>query len=132
MLIWCEAGLASLAVELGLGDAMRLGRGEDLSGGRDKARLLSSALEAVMGAIFVDGGEAEAMRVGRLLFAKRVERGSAGTKDHKSLAELAQARGGSAPHYRIAGIDGPDHARVYRVEVSTTDGPGRVDRDAQS
>jgi len=133
----CEAGLASLAVELGLGEAMRLGRGEDLSGGREKARLLSSAFEALMGAVLVDGGEAQVMRVGRLLFEERVLQSSAGTKDHKSrLQELTQARGGAAPTYAVVGIDGPDHDRVYRVEVRTSDsrvagGQGRSKLEAE-
>ena len=114
----CEAGLQEVAMGLGLGELLRLGRGEERSGGRDKARLLASAFEAVMGAVFVDGGEAEAVRVGRHLFGERIHQHAPGSNDYKSrFQEITQANGRGMPRYQISQIEGPDHARRYTVSV---------------
>jgi len=118
----CEPSLAAIAGELGLGDALRLGRGEERSGGRDKPRLLASALEACLGAVYLDGGSLVADRVARDLFAERLDRDPPGARDFKSrVQERVQADARVTPVYRVLATDGPDHARRFRV-VAELDG----------
>jgi len=114
----CESGLKEVAEELGLGEHLRLGRGEERSGGRAKARLLASAFEAIVGAILVDGGEGAVHGVVRRLFEKRIHQSAPGEHDYKSrFQEATQAASCGMPRYRIAQVDGPDHARRYTVEA---------------
>jgi len=115
-----ERGLASVGRELGLGPCLLLGRGEERSGGREKPSLLADALEAVLGAVFCDGGFAPAQAAVETLFAAAIEsavRHKTGS-DHKTrLQEFFQARHGRPPAYRLAQAEGPDHQRLYTVEV---------------
>lgn len=114
----CESGLAEVARELGLGQAILLGKGEERSGGREKPRLLSSALEACFGAVLRDVGVERAFAVARALFEPRLVAGSTFENDFKSrVQEIVQARGGKSPRYAIVGTDGPDHARRYEVAL---------------
>jgi ribonuclease-3 len=116
-----EASLARVGRDLDLGAELRLGRGETRSGGRDKDSLLADACEALLGAIFLDGGFEAAQTVVERLFAEAVGeavRRKVGV-DHKTrLQELLQARFGRPPRYRLVEAAGPDHQRRYRVEVS--------------
>ncbi len=114
-----SVALAELGRELGLGEHLKLGRGEDASGGRDKSSLLADALEAVIGAVYIDQGY-EIARKGILeLFGPRVdqvlERGDAG--DPKSALQERVARGGATlPIYRVVS-KGPDHDKRFSAEV---------------
>lgn len=111
--------LAGYARRVGLGEALRLGVGEERSGGRDKDSLLADALEAVFGAIFLDGGFPAARAVIRSLFegSGRAEPAAAGYFDAKTqLQEVAQARGWNLPEYLLAGESGPDHDKTFTVE----------------
>lgn len=118
----CERGLAGLAEELGLGAALRLGKGEIRSGGRTKPRLLASALEAVVGAVSVDAGAPRAFDLARRLFEPRLHLGVPGETDYKSrLQELAQAERSATPRYHVESAEGPDHDRVFEVAVSLGD-----------
>lgn len=113
-----EKGLAKVAVGLGLGSAMRLGKGEERSGGREKPRLLSSALEACIGAIYLDAGAQVAFDVARGVFESWLHRTAPGHRDFKSRAqEWAQGRFGLTPKYRVVSSDGPDHARQFVVAL---------------
>ncbi len=112
--------LARVAEAIGLGRFMLLGRGEEASGGRTRIRLLSSTLEAVLGAIYLDQG-LEAVREFILRWLgpelQRIRREEQ-TKDPKSrLQEITQAETGQAPAYHTVASEGPDHARVFVVEV---------------
>lgn len=133
----CEAALASMARDLGIGEALRLGRGEERSGGRDKPRLLASALEACLGAVFLDGGPSAAMTVGRALFGQRLELAVPGASDYKSrVQELVQSERGVTPRYRLLGAEGPDHDRRFRVAIQVGDellgeGEGRSKGEAE-
>ena len=95
--------LAAVAGELGVGDALRLGKGEDASGGRAKASILADAMEAVIGAVYVDGGLDAARRLVLDLLADRIDSevagpGGPGGADHKTqLQELVARRLESAP-----------------------------------
>jgi ribonuclease-3 len=111
--------LAEVARELALGDLVLLGRGEELSGGRDKASILADALEAVLGAVYLDAGLASARGLIERLFRPRMQayaRGE-GERDYKTvLQELSSQDFGSVPDYRVV-ARGPDHAKEFTATV---------------
>ncbi|MEQ9699443.1 MAG: ribonuclease III [Sandaracinaceae bacterium] len=118
----CERSLASIANELELGIGLRLGKGEEKSGGREKPRLLASALEASVAAIYLDAGEQEAITIARGLLAPHVDALEPGERDYKSrLQEVLQRGGNPAPTYTLLGTEGPDHERLFRVAVRLED-----------
>lgn len=115
----CEAALAEVAREIGVGDALRLGKGEARSGGREKPRLLASALEACVGAVCIDGGIGAAIACTERVLESRVSLASPGHSDFKSrIQELAQARQLGVPTYQLVDAVGPDHQRIFHVSVS--------------
>jgi len=109
------------ARRLRLGDDLRLGRGEEKTGGRDKPALLADALEAVIAAIYLDGGLDAARQVlRRVLFESALEeRGERiADSDRKSaLQEFLQGRGQPPAEYRLAGETGPDHQKKFEIQV---------------
>jgi ribonuclease-3 len=107
--------LADVAAELGIGDFLLLGRGEDAAGGRTKSSILSDAFEAVLGAVYVDGGPQVAYALVERLIGPRLERASQrlGQLDHKTnLQELAARLGMASPGY-VVRSEGPDHAKQF-------------------
>jgi ribonuclease-3 len=106
---------------LAIGEHLRLGRGEEKTGGREKPALLADAFEAVVAAIYLDAGLGAAREVlRRLLFERALEEGREGMaeSDQKSaLQEFLQGRGQSPAEYRLARESGPDHQKVFQVEV---------------
>jgi ribonuclease-3 len=132
-----ERGLSEAAAAMGVGDAMRLGKGEQKSGGRTKPRLLSSALEACVGAVYCDGGADAAFATARRIFEPRLHTSAPGQRDAKSQAqEWAQAHLGGTPSYRLVGTQGPDHEREFTVALELNDeeiatGAGRSKIDAE-
>ena len=112
--------LARVARRLGLGDFLRLGRGEDQSGGREKNALLADALEAVLGALWLDGGT-EAVRpvFVRWFAAELAEAVAAGGDDNPKgdLQERLQREGQASPRYERIEETGPSHARHFTVAV---------------
>lgn len=114
-----EEHLARLAAELGLDGCIRLGRGEEASGGRQKPSILAAALEAVVGAVYLDGGYEAALALLRPLFASWVaEPPLPRQSDSKSaLQELLQQRYGEGPVYRLEKEEGPDHDKRFTVRV---------------
>jgi len=119
------SSLAAIARRIGLGEAIRLGRGEELTGGRRKTSLLADIFEAVLGAIYLDGGIRPARAfVTRHLGEALVETGERGrrTDDYKTrLQEAVQARLQLTPSYRIVSTTGPAHALDFEVEVLVDD-----------
>ena len=116
-----EKGLSEAAASVGVGAAIRLGKGEEKSGGREKPRLLSSALEACIGAIYSDGGAEAAFEAARRIFEPRLHTAAPGRRDAKSRAqEWAQANLGGTPSYRIISSEGPDHEREFTVAIELT------------
>jgi ribonuclease-3 len=118
------AWLHEAALRLELGEYLQLGRGEEMSGGRTKKTLLVDALEALIAAVYLDGGlEAARDFVDRCIVAPRVSDGAAdaltsGLTDYKSaLQELAQARRLPQPRYVIVRERGPEHSKTFTVEV---------------
>ena len=113
--------LETAARRLGLGEHLRLGRGEEKTGGREKPALLADAFEAVVAALYLDGGLPVARQMlRRVLFEHAIEeRGTdIAAADRKSaLQEFLQGRGQPPAEYRLSGQSGPDHRRTFRVEV---------------
>jgi ribonuclease-3 len=115
-----EKSLAQVARNLELGEYLRLGRGEEKSGGRNKDSLLANALEAFLGAVFCDSGFEEARQVAEGLLAAEMERAGqrkAGMDFKTRLQEVLQGRFGTVPEYVLSQVEGPDHRRLYGVEV---------------
>jgi ribonuclease-3 len=115
-----EHGLAEVARELAIARWLLLGKGEDKSGGRDKPRILADTLEAIVGAVFLDGGfDAAATTVDRLLGARIETVELKNFYDFKTrLQELAQARLKTTPTYRVIQELGPDHGKAFVVAVN--------------
>jgi len=113
--------LEIVARKLGIGEFLRLGRGEEKTGGREKAAIIADALEAVVAAIYLDSGLEAARRVlHRVLFESALELGGVriGDSDRKSaLQEFLQGKGKPPAEYRLAGETGPDHQKSFYVEV---------------
>ena len=117
--------LASLARELGLESWLRLGRGEDGQGGRHRDALLSDAFEAVLGAVFTDGGyEAARCVVGHVFGAHWPRTADAQIpKDCKTrLQEFTQRLFKERPVYTLVGSHGPEHAKLFEVRLELPDG----------
>jgi ribonuclease III len=114
---------AEVAREVDLGTAVRMGRSEMLSGGRRKPALLGDAMEAVIAAVYLDGGIEAARALVLRLWGPRIAAARAQTRDAKTaLQEWAQARGMPPPEYRDLARAGPDHAPVFSVEARLADG----------
>jgi ribonuclease-3 len=133
-----EAGLARIADALALGQWIFLGRGEEQAGGRQKRSLLANTFEALVGAIYLDGGFQAAFQVAeRLMQPILADVPSAANKDFKSrLQELAQARLQMAPSYTVLSERGPDHAKTFEVAILIGDKEygrafGRSKKEAQ-
>ena len=132
----CEDSLVEVAAQLELGQYLKLGRGEDAGGGRERPSIQADAVEAVIAAIYLDGGIGSARK-----FIQRfiLDRGDvvAVSRDHKTaLQELVQRESGQVLEYRLLGATGPDHAKVFRVEVDLNGeavgtGEGRSKKEAE-
>jgi ribonuclease-3 len=130
--------LADVARDLGLGEEVFLGKGEEQSGGRDKTSILADAMEAVLGSVYLDRGLDAARRLIERLFWPRMVayvRGE-GDRDYKTgLQELAAQDLGSVPQYRVT-EEGPDHAKQFTATVflggqSYGTGSGRSKKEAE-
>lgn len=131
--------LAEVATDAKLGDHLRFGNGEEQSGGREKGSILADFVEALIGAVFLEGGLDAARTVIRRLLGTRIDAAIAdGGKnvDHKSrLQELVAALDMTAPSYRLDAV-GPDHARQFTATVSVGErtlgvGEGRSKKQAE-
>ena len=116
----CEEALHREAVKLGLAQHLLLGRGEDLSGGRERPSILADAVEAVIGAIYLDGGWEPARRF-ILSFIREDTAQAAGhgqVHDYKTqLQEIVQKNREETLSYRLAATEGPDHEKRFTVEL---------------
>jgi ribonuclease-3 len=134
------ATLASYAQRIGLGDHLLLGRGEEKTGGRRKQALLADTYEAVIAAIYLDGGVEQA----RAFIAREfgpaiaaIHQHGLGGQDYKSaLQEYLQSREEPLPEYRLTGTAGPDHRKLFQVEVavrgeSLANGTGPSKKEAE-
>ena len=133
-----SAALADVAAELAVGDALRLGKGEDASGGREKPSILADAMEAIIGATYLDGGWDAAEALVMTLLGERIEEAAAGPggQDFKTrLQELAAREFDQLPRYFVRD-EGPDHAKTFNATVFIADqlrgsGAGRSKKQAE-
>ncbi len=135
----CEASLAKLAYRLNLGEYLRLGKGEAGGGGSSRPSLLADAVEALIGALYLDLGLEHAARLVLELYRPVLQELQAGElrQDYKTLMqEYAQSRFGLTPEYRITGERGPDHDKVFEAEIMlqgcpSGQGAGRSKKEAE-
>ncbi|WP_353473697.1 ribonuclease III [Salipiger sp. H15] len=114
---------AEVAREVDIGAALKLGRSEMMSGGRRKQALLGDAMEAVIAAVYLDGGFDKVREMILRLWGERVSTVEQDARDAKtSLQEWAQARGMTPPAYVETSRSGPDHAPVFTIEVRLASG----------
>ena len=117
----CEDSLADTASEMGLGEFLYLGKGEEASGGRKKASILADAFEALVGAIILDGGYDAGRDTILRLLDKRITLGAQGklNKDYKTKLQekLQEADHNVKIEYRKIGESGPDHNKTFTIEV---------------
>ncbi len=115
---------ADVARQIDLGKVLKLGRSEMKSGGRRKEALLADAMEAVLAAIYIDGGFDAARDAILRLWGRRIHNVAEDARDAKTaLQEWAQARGEVPPQYVEVGRTGPDHQPVFTIEVRLASGP---------
>jgi ribonuclease-3 len=134
------AALSAVAQEISLGNYLRLGKGEEDTGGRKKVSILANALEALIGAVHIDGGIENARRcVERLLGDRLVEAVESGQyHDYKTeIQEECQMLFGKLPEYRLTAQKGLEHEKTFEVEVFISDEPygkgiGRSKKEAQT
>lgn len=132
----CEGSLYDIAKDLNLGDYLRLGKGEDAGGGRRRPSILADAVESLLAAVYLDGGIEPARKIIQMLILDReVER--AVDRDYKTaLQELVQRKPGNAITYQLVRESGPDHCRLFEMEVSiggipAGQGEGRTKKEAE-
>ncbi|MEA5152838.1 MAG: ribonuclease III [Oscillospiraceae bacterium] len=134
----CETSLHSVALELGLGAYMRLGKGEERTGGRERPSILADMVEAVIAALYLDSGMDEARR----FIMEKLLRGAEIGEDHQyadyktELQELVQRRSDRHISYEMTGQSGPDHDKVFSFQVSINgeragEGSGRTKKEAE-
>lgn len=115
-----EPVLAEVALAISLGQHVLLGKGEEMTGGREKQSILSNTLEAVIGALYLDAGHEKTREIVLRLFRQKIDRAieSGEFQDSKTeLQERSQALHGTLPEYRVIKESGMDHTRSFTVEV---------------
>ena len=133
-----ESRLAGIARSIRLGPALLLGAGEENSGGRDKNSILANATEALLAAVYLDGGFQSAQKVVERLFGRLIDSvvSAEGSDDYKSrLQELTQAKYKITPDYQLIESSGPDHDKTFLISVSLKDeklaiGQGKSKKEA--
>jgi ribonuclease-3 len=134
------AVLSEVAREISLGDYLRLGKGEEETGGRQKTSILSNALESLLGAVYMDGGYEEARGLILRLFKERLDRAMASGQFHDYKTELqeeSQVLFRTLPEYRLVKEEGKEHKKIFTVEVFISGtgygtGRGKSKKEAQA
>ena len=130
--------LAAIARELKLGEALKIGKGEEITGGRDKNSILADAFEALVGAIYIDKGYAKTREIILTLMARSIEEAyirGVGLDGKTALQEIVAASGWGVPEYRVS-ESGPDHDKDFIAiavvnEISYGEGHGKSKREAE-
>ena len=132
----CEGSLHEVAKSLNLGRYLRLGKGEDAGGGRRRPSILADATEAMLAAVYLDGGMEAVRPIIRALILDK-EREKSADRDYKTaLQELVQRKPGASVSYRLVRETGPDHCRSFEMEASVDGkvigtGEGRTKKEAE-
>lgn len=120
----CEGSLVQVAQALDLGSYLKLGKGEDHGGGRARPSIQADAVEAMLAAVYLDGGIGQVRKlIHRLVLDQEQEKTAAGRDYKTALQELVQRESGQVLTYRLIGSNGPDHAKVFQVEVDLNGAP---------
>ena len=133
----CEDSLVEVARELGLGDYLRLGKGEEAGGGRERPSIRADAVEAVLAAVYLDGGIGSARKIIQKYILSREVAGLTKPRDYKTaLQELVQRESGQVLRYHLTGEEGPDHNKRFFVAVDLNgvtvgSGTGRSKKEAE-
>lgn len=135
-LLVCEAALSQVAEGLGIGQALMMDKGEELTGGRKKPSVLCDAMEAVLAAVYLDGGMEEARKIVLRCWPKPEDVRRPMQDSKGALQELLQKDGGTTPVYETIGQSGPPHDRVFDAMVSRDGkelgrGSGRTKKQAE-
>lgn len=135
-LLVCEAALSQIAAGLGIGEALVMDKGEELTGGRTKPSVLCDAMEAVLAAVYLDGGMEAARAVIERCWPGEGEVARPMQDSKGQLQELLQKNGGETPTYAITGTSGPPHdpvfeAAVYRGDREIARGTGHTKKQAE-
>ena len=114
----CEGSLVLVAKEWDLGRYLKLGKGENACGGRSRPSILADAVEAVLAAVFLDGGLAHDRNIIQRFLLDRMEQVNRASRDHKTyLQELVQRKSGQVLSYELIGESGPDHNKTFQMQV---------------
>ena len=133
----CERSLAEVGRELGLGELMYLGRGEENGGGRTRPSIIADAVEAVLAAVYLDGGIEPVRKIVDKFIFSRAELIYEQTRDYKTeLQEILQRDGAQDITYKMVGEDGPDHCKTFTSGVYLNGkeigrGSGRSKKEAE-
>ena len=114
----CEESLHEVAQSLDLGSYLKLGKGENACGGRSRPSILADAVEAVLAAVFLDGGLEHDRDIIQRFLLDRMEQVNRASRDHKTyLQELVQRKSGQVLSYELIGESGPDHNKTFQMQV---------------
>lgn len=135
----CEPSLAQQAREINLGKYLLLGKGEEVTGGRERVSILADAFEAVIGALYLDGGMEIARKFILNMLSNSIELASIGNlfRDYKTdLQEILQSKYDDKISYKVVGETGPDHNKTFEIEVILGDrvlgsGQGKSKKEAE-
>ena len=133
----CEDSLVEVAEALRLGEYLHLGKGEEAGGGRKRPSIQADAVEAVLAAVYLDGGIGSARKIVQQYILCREVEGLTSPRDYKTaLQELVQRESGQVLKYRLTGEEGPDHDKRFFVEVDLNGSPvgagsGRSKKEAE-
>lgn len=132
----CEESLYEVAQSLGLGNELRLGKGEEAGGGRCRPSILADATESVFAAVYLDGGMDAAAALVDMILGEGMEHAPEMPDDYKSRLQIILQEGGnSIPEYRLIAATGPDHAKTFEFECRfgdvVTRGAGASKKQAQ-
>ena len=134
----CEASLHKVAAELSLGDYMRLGRGEERSGGRERPSIMADMVEAIIAALYLDSGmeQAETFIMEKILSGAEIGEAHHWADYKTELQELVQRKRGQRLCYEMIGESGPDHNKTFTFRVSVNgepagEGSGKTKKEAE-
>jgi len=132
-----EKSLARISKNLGINQYLLLGKGESLRRGREKSSLISDVYEALIGAVYLDGGFEKAFEVVKKQFTPLLDKGLTDDGDFKTkVQQISQSRFGSSPRYRLSDMMGPEHDKTFGAEIYIADqlygyGTGKNKKEAQ-
>ena len=133
----CENSLVEVARRLNLGSYLKLGKGELAGGGRERPSIQADAVEAILAAVYLDSGIGQVRKLIHTLILEREDEKAAAGRDYKTaLQELVQRESGKTLAYQLVGESGPDHAKVFSMEVLLNGAPigageGRSKKEAE-